>query len=56
MRTIRELLAQVFEDEAPTAPVEPEGFREESPTIERPRNRRRETADERTLVFRISRR
>jgi hypothetical protein len=56
VRTIRELLAQVFDDEAPTAPIEPAEFREESPTIERPRNRRRETADERTLVFRINRR
>jgi len=56
MRTIRELLAQIFEDEAPTAPVEPAEFRDEPPTVERPRQRRQETADERTLVFRVSRR
>ena len=57
MRTVTELIAHLWDDECPTAPVEAviDEFREESPTTERPRTRRKETLDERTLVFRVNR-
>jgi len=55
--TVTELIAHLWDDECPTAPVEAviDEFREESPTTERPRTRRKETLDERTLVFRVNR-